>query len=142
MKSRRQLLGLFFAAAISVATVVVPNSIAHASTGYPQYTMRLSPTSATVGAGNATSTIVSFDADPHLWGIPANLSVTGLPAGTRASFSPPKPLIHDTSTLTITTAPSSHAGTVTITATAITDGANGVDPIGTSTTFDLTINVP
>jgi hypothetical protein len=136
MMDRRRLLGLLFAAAMSVAAAVVPGSAAHAST---EYTMQLSSTSGTVQAGGGTRTIVSFRASPYLYGTAVDLSVSGLPDGVTASFAPQPSHIGDTSTLTFTTAPTSPAGAFAITVIAITEGN---DPIGTSTTFGLTVNAP
>jgi hypothetical protein len=130
---RRRLFGLLFATTMAVPSAVVLGSPAHAAASY---TMRLSSTAATVRAGDTTTTTVSFHASRRLYDTPVVLSVSGLPAGATASFSPPTPLINATSTLTVTTAPSSPASAFTITVVAITAGS---DPIGTSTTFDLTI---
>jgi hypothetical protein len=130
------LLGLLFAVAMSVAAVVVSGPAAHASTSY---TMRLSSTSATVQAGGATRTTVSFHASHYLYGTAVDLSVSGLPNGVTASFCPQPSYIGGTSTLTFTTASTSPAGAFAVTVIAITESS---DPIGTSTTFDLTINAP
>ncbi len=102
------------------------------------YTMLLSSPSATVRAGHLTRTIVSFRATGDLYGTPVNLSVSGLPSGVTASFSPPATAIGGRSILTFTTAPSSPAGAFAVTVTAITIDPS--DPIGTSATFGLTIN--
>jgi hypothetical protein len=105
------------------------------------YTMRLSATSATVQPGAATTTVISFDAPRRLYGYRVDLSASGLPAGVTASFSPRRPLVSGHSTLTLTSASSAPAGASTITAGAIVNLFSS-DPIGTSTTFDLTINTP
>jgi hypothetical protein len=137
MRDRRRLLGLLSAAAISVAVAVVPGSAAHASTSY--YTMQLSSTSATVQPGDGTRTIVSFRASRYLYDTLVDLSVSGLPDGVTASFTPQPARIGGASTLTLTTASTSPAGAFPVTVIAITEGT---DPIGTSTTFGLTINAP
>jgi hypothetical protein len=138
MMYRRSLLGVLVATAVStVATAVVavaPASAADTSTRY--YTMRLSPTSATVHAGGATKIKVSFRASHRLDRERVDLSVTGLPAGVTATFSPAQPRLSGTSTLTLTAAPSSPAGAAAVTVTAMTLSS---DPIGTSTGLDLTI---
>jgi hypothetical protein len=140
MKHRRSLLGLLFAAAMSAATVM-PVAAAHAATSAAtaatSYTMELSPASATIRAGRTTTTTISFSASRRLYSTPVDLSVSGLPSGVTASFSPATPRIGCTSTLTLTAAPSSAGGMFVLTVTAITEST---DPIGTSTTFDLTIN--
>src|SRR6266700_1247218 len=138
LKARRRFLGLLFAAALSAGAAVVPLSAAHATTGY--YTMQLSPASAAIQAGDTTSITVSFHASRHLRHLRLDLSVSGLPSGVTASFSPATPRIGGTSTLTLTAAPSSSAGAVALTVNAITIDPS--DPIGTSTAFDLTVNAP
>jgi ABC-type oligopeptide transport system substrate-binding subunit len=140
MKHRRSFLGLLFAAAMSAAAVM-PAAAAHAATSVATtatyYTMELSPASATVRPGHKTTTTISFSASRRLYGTAVDLSVNGLPSGVTASFSPATPRIGCTSTLTLTAAPSSAAGVFVLAVTAITEST---DPIGTSTTFDLTIN--
>src|SRR5215467_13610159 len=101
------------------------------------YTMQFSSPAATVRAGGVTRTRISFQATIDLYGTPVNLSVSGLPSGATASFSPSQPIIGGGSVLTITTAPWSPAGTSALTVTAIT---TSTDPIGTSATFTLTIS--
>ena len=64
--------------------------------------------------------------------------MTGLPEGATASFSPRRPRVGGHSTLTVTTAPSSAAGTFTLTVSAIINLISS-DPIGTTTPFGLTI---
>jgi hypothetical protein len=105
------------------------------------YTMQLSPSSVTVGAGHRTRITVSFQATTDLYGTPVALSVSGLPGGVTASFSPRAATIGGRSVLTLTAAPSSAAGAsaVTVTVTAIT---LSTDPIGTSAPLGLTISAP
>jgi hypothetical protein len=133
MRYRRALVGLLFAAATSAAAVL-PAAAAHATTSY---TMKLSPSSATVRAGHATRTKVSFVYPARLRATRVSLSVSGLPSGVTASFSPATPRIGGRSTLTLTAAPASPAGEFAVTVTAITLSS---DPIGTSTGFDLAID--
>jgi hypothetical protein len=114
---------------------------AHAGSGASvtadqSYTMQLSSPSATIRAGGATRTVVSFDASDGLYGTPVNLSVSGLPRGVRASFSPSTTTIGGNSVLTLTSSRHSASGAFTITVTAITESS---DPIGTSAPFGLTI---
>ena len=108
MTYRRSLLGLLFAAAMSATAAVVPAAAAHAAPGYT-YTMQLSPASATVQAGTTTTTTISFHASRGLYGTAVDLSVSGLPTGVTASFSPATPRIGGRARLTLTTAPSSPA---------------------------------
>jgi hypothetical protein len=103
------------------------------------YTMRLSPSSVTVRAGYRTRITISFRATTDLNGTPVALSVSGLPSGVTASFSPSEPTIGGHSVLTLTAAPSSAAGAFTATVIAITLSS---DPIGTSAPLGLTISTP
>ena len=103
------------------------------------YTMRLSPSSVTVRAGYRTRIIISFQAATDLYGTPVTLSVSGLPSGVTASFSPSEATIGGRSVLTLTAAPSSAAGAFAATVTAMTLSS---DPIGTSTPLGLTISAP
>jgi hypothetical protein len=104
------------------------------------YEMHLTSASATVQPGGATTTVITFDASRRLYGAPVDLSVSGLPDGVTASFSPPQPRVGGFSTLTLTTTSSSAPGTSTVTIGAIINLFPS-DPIGTTTTFDLTITV-
>jgi len=103
------------------------------------YTMRLSPSSVTVRAGYRTRITVSFQAPADLYGTPVALSVSGLPDGVTASFSPPTVIIGGCSVLTLTAAPSSAAGAFAVTVTAM---SLSNDPIGTSAPLGLTISAP
>jgi len=102
------------------------------------YTMNLSSTSATIRPGRSTSTVITFDASRRLYGATVNLSVSGLPDGARAYFSPSHPRVGGHSTLTITAAPSTPAGGFTVTVGAIVNLFSS-DPIGTTATFALTV---
>ena len=101
------------------------------------YTMRLSPSSVMVRAGHRTRITISFQAATDLYGTPVTLSVSGLPGGVTASFSPSAAAIGDRSVLTLTAATSSAAGAFEATVTAMTLSS---DPIGTSTPLGLTIS--
>ena len=103
------------------------------------YTMRLSPSSVTVRAGHRTRITISFRAAADLYGTPVTLSVSGLPSGVTASFSPSAATIGGRSVLTLTAAPSSAAGAFAATVTAMTLSS---DPIGTSAPLGLTISAP
>ncbi len=129
--------GVAFASGAATTGNVTSGASASASASESYYTMQLSSSSATVRAGRVTRTTVSFHATGDLYGTRVNLSVSGLPSGVTASFSPRTTTIGGRSILTFTTAPSSPAGTFTVTVTAITDSS---DPIGTSAPFGLTIN--
>jgi hypothetical protein len=101
------------------------------------YTMRLSPSPVTVRAGHRTRITISFQAAADLYGTPVALSVSGLPGGVTASFSPPAAAIGGRPVLTLTAATSSAAGAFEATVTAMTLSS---DPIGTSTPLGLTIS--
>ena len=103
------------------------------------YTMRLSPSSVTVRAGHRTRIIISFRAAADLHGMAVALSVSGLPGGVTAAFSPSTAAIGGRSVLTLTAAPSSAAGAFEATVTAITLSS---DPIGTTAPLGLTISAP
>src|SRR5690349_13802886 len=77
------------------------------------YEMHLSSTAATVQAGGTTTTVITFEAGRRLTGRPVDLSVSGLPAGATASFTPAQPRIEGRSTLTITLSSSSPEGAST-----------------------------
>ena len=101
------------------------------------YTMRLSPSSVTIRAGHRTRITISFQAATDLYGTPVTLSVSGLPGGVTASFSPSAAAIGGRPVLTLTAATSSAAGAFKATVTAMTLSS---DPIGTSTPLGLTIS--
>jgi len=103
------------------------------------YTMRLSPSSVTVRPGHRTRIAISFQATTDLYGTAVTLSISGLPSGVTASFSPGTAVIGGRSVLTLTAAPSTAAGAFAATVTAITLSS---DPIGTSAPLGLTISAP
>jgi hypothetical protein len=120
----------------TVAVAATPDR--PASVRSSEYTMLLSPASATVRHGRVTKTVISFDAKPYLHGSRVDLSISGLPAGATASFSPARPLVTGHSTLTLRTASSTPAGAVMVTVSAIINLTSS-DPIGTTTPFGLTV---
>jgi hypothetical protein len=103
------------------------------------YTMRLSRSSVAVRAGHRTSVAISFRAPAALYGVPVALSVSGLPSGVTASFSPSTAAIGGHAILTLTAAPSLAAGTFAVTVTAMSQSS---DPIGTTAPLGLTIGAP
>ena len=123
----------------AATTVNVTSGTRSAPSPDSYYTMRLSPSSVTVRAGYRTRITVSFHATTDLYGTPVALSVSGLPGGVTASFSPRTATIGGRSVLTLTAAPSSAAGAFAATVTAITLSS---DPIGTSAPLGLTISTP
>jgi len=123
----------------AATTVNVTSGTRSAPSPDSYYTMRLSPSSVMVRAGYRTSITVSFHATTDLYGTPVALSVSGLPGGVTASFSPRTATIGGRSVLTLTAAPSSAAGAFAATVTAITLSS---DPIGTSAPLGLTISTP
>ena len=123
----------------AAATANVTGDIHSAQSQDSYYTMRLSPSSVAVRAGHRTRITVSFQAATDLYGTPVALSVSGLPDGVTASFSPSTAVIGGRSVLTLTAAPSSAAGAFAATVTAMTLSS---DPIGTSAPLGLTISAP
>ncbi len=103
------------------------------------YTMQLSPSSVTLRAGYRTRITVSFRAPAYLYGTPVTLSVSGLPSGVTASFSPATAVIGGRAVLTLTAAPSSAGGASAATVTAMTESS---DPIGTTTPLGVTVGAP
>jgi hypothetical protein len=123
----------------SAATANVTSGVRATSSQDSYYTMRLSPSSVTVRAGYRTRIIVSFEAPADLYGTAVALSISGLPSGVTASFSPSTAVIGGFSVLTLTAAPSATAGASAVTVTAMSLSS---DPIGTSTPLGLTISAP
>jgi hypothetical protein len=123
------------AAPVGLALVLAGSTAAIADPG-TEYTMDLSSASATVQAGRTTTTLISFEAEPYLAGTRVALSAIGLPSGVTARFVPREPRLSGASVLLLTTSSSTPAGAAAITITAITISS---DPIGTSTTFGLTV---
>jgi len=103
------------------------------------YTMQLSSSSVTIRAGYRTRITLWFRAPADLYGTAVTLSVSGLPSGVTASFSPPTAVIGGRAVLTLTAAPSTPAGAFAGTVTAMTLSS---DPIGTSTPLGLTVAAP
>ena len=112
-----------------------PGTLLKAPDSY--YTMQLSAPSVTVRASHRTRIAVSFQTIAGLAGTPVALSVSGLPSGVTASFSPSTTTIGSRSVLTLTTASSARAGEFAATVIAMTLSS---DPIGTTT--PLAISVP
>jgi hypothetical protein len=123
----------------AAATANVTSGIHAAPSPDSYYTMRLSPSSVTVRAGYRTRITVSFQATTDLYGTAVALSVSGLPSGVTASFSPSTATIGGCSILTLTAAPSAAAGASAVTVTAMSLSS---DPIGTSAPLGLTISAP
>ena len=129
-------------ALLVAATVAGGSAAAYAAPPEPgpgtYYEMHLSSTCATVQPGSVTTTVITFEADRRLRHARVDLSVSGLPDGVTASFAPQRPRVGGSSTLTLTTAPASAPAAATITVSAMVE-IYPSDPIGTSTTFQLTL---
>ena len=95
------------------------------------FTLAVSPSSATVNAGSSTSFTVSTTATGTAQTI--SLSASGLPAGVTASFSPASITAGQSSTLTLSAAASAASATATITVT-------GTGTTVHSATASLTVN--
>jgi len=125
------------AALASTAVAADAASGAHAAPAPDSYyTMHLSRSSVVVRAGHRTRIAISFSAPAALYGVPVALSVSGLPDGVTASFSPSTVAIGGHAVLTLTAAPSLAADTFAATVTAMSLSS---DPIGTTTPLGLTI---
>ena len=127
---------IFGSAAPVALVLLLAGSTAAVADPATEYTMDLNSASATVQAGQTTSTRISFEAEPYLDSTRVTLSATGLPAGATARFIPATPRLRGHSVLMLTTSPSTPTGTASITITAITISS---DPIGSSATFGLTV---
>ena len=121
------------------ATANVPAGGVSAPASDSYYTMKLSSPSATVSSRHLARIAISFRAPADLHGTPVALSVTGLPSGVTAQFSPPTTVIGGHAILTLSAAPSSAGGTFAVSVIAMSQSS---DPIGTSTTLDLTVTAP
>lgn len=98
-------------------------------------TMDFNPSSATIVAGNRTSTTIAFSPSADVANTNVNLSVSGLPAGVSASFSANPASSSGTSNLTLNTSTSTAAGTYAITVTGV------LSSTGLTTTKTFTLGV-
>lgn len=98
----------------------------------PDFTIGVSPGSSSVAQGESAAVVITV-APVGGFAELVNLSVSGLPSGATATFSPSSGTPDFTSTLTISTSPTTLAGTYTITV----DGAGGGR--SHSTTCGLTV---
>jgi hypothetical protein len=103
---------------------------------YPNYTMRLNPADPHLVAGEPTTVRITFRAGHRLYGVPVELSTTGLPNGVIATFNPATPRIGERATMSLVTSVGFPKGRFTVSVTAITISS---DPIGTTTPMVLTI---
>jgi hypothetical protein len=103
---------------------------------YPYYTMRLNPIDPHLSAGQAATVTIAFRAGHRLYGVPVELSLTGLPTGVIATFNPHTPRIGERTTLSLSTSAGFPKGRFTVSVTAITISS---DPIGTTAPLILTI---
>ncbi|MDE3099205.1 MAG: RICIN domain-containing protein [Verrucomicrobiota bacterium] len=108
---------------------VGPNSLQN----NPDFSISASPSSQTVTAGNGTTYTTSISALNGFSGA-VSLGVSGLPSGASASFSPSSISTSGNSTLTVSTASTTPAGTYNLTIT----GSSG--SLTHSTTVSLTVN--
>ncbi len=99
----------------------------------PDFSMSVSPSSATVAAGgSATATVATTTTSGAAQSV--SLSASGLPAGASASLSPSSVTSGGSSTLTLTTSSSTPSGTYSVTVTGTGTSATH------SATFSLTVN--
>jgi len=99
----------------------------------PNYTISATPTSQTVTAGDDAIYTVNLTAQ-NGFNSSVALSVTGLPSGATAAFSPASVTPTGSSTLTVSTTGSTATGTVTLTVTGVGGGVTH------STSVTLTVN--
>jgi len=101
--------------------VGIPHSVsganfrAAASGGAPDFTVSASPASQTVAAGGSTTYSLTYNRTGNFSGV-ISQSVSGLPSGTTATFTPNPATA--SSTLSVTTTSSTPPGTYTVTITA------------------------
>ena len=100
----------------------------------PDFTLTVSPASRTVAAGTSTTYTVSITATGGFAGA-VTLSLTGLPAGAAASFSP-NPASGTASTLTVTTSASTPAGTFGLTISGVSGSLTRTAPATLVVTSD------
>jgi subtilase family serine protease len=113
-----------------------PNGVAAFGPGSApanDFSISVSPSSATVTAGSGTSATVSTGTTSGS-AQTVSLTASGLPSGATASFSPSSVTSGSSSTLTISTSSSTPAGTYTVTITGT--GASATH----TTSFALTVN--
>jgi hypothetical protein len=123
--------------AVSGSAVAFASEPAAAATQqYPNYTMRLNPAGPHLVAGETTTVSITFRAGHRLYGVPVELSTTGLPNGVVATFNPATPRIGERATMSLVTTAGFPKGRFTVSVTAITVSS---DPIGTTTPMVLTI---
>jgi uncharacterized membrane protein len=102
----------------------------------PDFTLSASPASRTVIQGGPTTYGVTITPTGGFTD-PVTLSVSGLPSGADGSFTP-NPATGASSTLSVTTKPSTPAGTYTLTI----QGVSGSGTLTHTTTVSLVVNVP
>ncbi|MDE3097867.1 MAG: RICIN domain-containing protein [Verrucomicrobiota bacterium] len=105
------------------------------SGGSPDFSITAGPSSQTVTAGSGTSYTTSIGSINNFSGS-VSLSVSGLPSGASAGFNPTSVSGSGNSTLSVSTASSTPAGTYTLTIT----GTSG--SLTHSTSVSLTVNPP
>lgn len=100
----------------------------------PDFSLSVSPTSRTVAAGTSTTYTVTITRTGGFAGA-VTLSLTGLPAGAAASFSP-NPASGTASTLTVTTSASTPAGTFGLTISGVSGSLTRTAPATLVVTSD------
>ena len=103
---------------------------------HANYTTRLNPANPHLAAGGSVTVSITFRAGHRLYGVPVQLSTTGLPSGVTATFNPSTPRIGERATMSLSTTAGFPKGQFTVSVTAATISS---DPIGTTTPMVLTI---
>jgi len=98
----------------------------------PSFALTASPTSRNVKRGNSTSYSITVTPQGGFTGV-VTFSITGLPAGTTASFSPSSVTTSGTTKLTVNTSRSAPGGTFTLTVSGVSGS------LSASTTVSLTL---
>jgi hypothetical protein len=124
--------GASFYATLPAIRADVAARIAQAA---PDFTLAASPSSVSTGQGGTASSTVSVTSANGFTGS-VDLSVTGLPVGASATFTPANVVAPGSSQLTVTTSSSTPPGSYSLTIT----GASG--PTTRSTTLTLGVNPP
>src|SRR5437588_812801 len=103
----------------------------------PDFTIAASPSAQASSAGSTTNYTITITANGGFSGAVA-LSVTGLPTGATATFTPASVTGSGTSTMTVNTSPSTPRGTFPLTVT----GTSGATVHTTQVTLSTAINTP
>ncbi|WP_377324981.1 alkaline phosphatase family protein [Rhodanobacter terrae] len=132
----RTLEDMYGLAALGNASVAAPiTDVWSMSTSVPDFGIVTSPTSVGVSQGSQSTDTVSVSG-LNGFNSSVNLSVSGLPSGVTATFSPTSLVPPGTSTLTLSAGPTAAIGSATVTVTGVAGSLTHNSPIY------LTVNAP